>query len=146
MIKAQVLLSWENVDGGDEPVIALLKSSSVMDRTGQPNERIIPDPNLTLWELWTDDLTPYESDTGIHIVSSVTIDEEGEITDNQPKRIDLDEAEKLRLYFEKAGMEQTEIDMITVGVINDRDYEELGETLKVQLKQLPKKKTITRIK
>ncbi len=145
MLKAQILLSWKKTIEGNEPVITLQPGDSAMDVTGQLAEKVIPDPNLTLWELWTDDLTPYESDAGIHIISSVTLNKAGEITENQPRKIDPDEAEKMRLYFVKVGMKQSEIDTITEGSVVDRDYEELTDTVKEQLKILPKKKAVERI-
>lgn len=145
MIKAQVLLSWEDTVEGKEPVLNLRRESSVMDRTGQPNENIIPDPNLVLWELWTEDLTLYELDTDIHIISSVTIDDEGEITENQPTKIDDNEAERLRLFFVREGLSKKQITSLVETQIIDRDYSSLIGSLKTQLKRLDKQVLAERI-
>jgi len=75
MIKAQVLLS-RNAD--TSPAILLSVGDSISDVTGQPAENIPTDPDLVVWELWTDNLTPYETQD-IIILSSVDVVED-EIT------------------------------------------------------------------
>ena len=72
MIKAQVLLT-RNVD--TSPAITLSPSDSIMDVTAQPAENIPTAPDLVIWELWTEDLTPYLSQD-IFILSSVEIIDE----------------------------------------------------------------------
>lgn len=71
-IKAQILLT-RNED--TSPLISLTPSDSIMDVTGQPVENIPTDPDLVIWELWTEDLTPYLLQD-IFILSSVEIIDE----------------------------------------------------------------------
>ncbi len=66
MIKAQVLLSWEKTAEGNEPVIAVQPNDSAMDVTGQ--QSLIPSPNIVVWELWVEDIVPYEADSNIEIL------------------------------------------------------------------------------
>jgi hypothetical protein len=72
MIKARILIS-RNPDRS--PALIISAGDSIMDVTGQPAEAIPTDPNLEIWELWTEDLGPYEVQDLV-ILSSEEVDNE----------------------------------------------------------------------
>lgn len=134
MIKAQVLLT-RNPD--TSPVIALSAKDSIMDVTGQPAENIPTNPDLVVWELWTQDLVPYEKQSGIIILSSKTIDDETG-TEIKGKPIDFI---GLRSYMKKV-MIAAKVDSAIGAELGDRDGVEISNDLKAWAKVLPKVKEV----
>ena len=74
MIKAQVLTNWKNTAGTNSPALTLQTGDSAMDVTGQQN--VMPSPNAVIWEIWTDDITPYEADSDLTILWTEVIPDE----------------------------------------------------------------------
>ena len=73
MIKAQVLLT-RNPD--TSPNIVLSDGDSIMDVIGQPAVNIPTNPNLAVWELWTEDISPYETQNVVILSEEEILDEE----------------------------------------------------------------------
>ena len=73
--KITALTNWIVVDGVNTPnIIPLADGESRTDITGQ--QAVPTDPNIVVWEIYTEDLPRYEADANIYILSSEVVPDE----------------------------------------------------------------------